>query len=109
MAQIDPGALVKEVLRLRRERDALRTSLQIKVGEFFKNVDLKPNDLLLVRKLTRMGPEQMVEIAQLVSDKLQARYDWDGLLLVLENASIEKLPDEMAQDLYERLKARLDG
>jgi hypothetical protein len=107
MAQINPEALVNEVLKLRRERDALRTSLQVKVGEFFKNVELKPDDLLLVKKLTRTSPEQMREIAELVSEKLRDRYDWSGLLLVLESASIEHLPDETAQDLYERLKARL--
>ena len=109
MAQIDPQALVNEVLKLRRERDALRTSLQIKVGEFFKNVDLKPNDLLLVRALPRTSQEQMQELAVLISEKLQARYDWRGLLLVQETLSIERLPDDVAQDLYDRLKERLDG
>lgn len=109
MAQIDPQALVNEVLKLRRERDALRTSLQIKVGEFFKNVDLKQNDLLLVRALPRTSQEQMQELAVLISEKLQARYDWRGLLLVQETLSIERLPDDVAQDLYDRLKERLDG
>lgn len=109
MAQIDPQALVNEVLKLRRERDALRTSLQIKVGEFFKNIDLKPDDLLLVRKLHKTTQEQMLEIAKLVSEKLQARYDWNGLLLVQENFSVEHLPDDVAQDLFDRLKERLVG
>lgn len=109
MAQIDPQALVNEVLKLRRERDALRTSLQIKVGEFFKNIELKPDDLLLVRPLPKTNQDQMQELAVLVSEKLQARYDWRGLLLVQESLSIERLPDEVAQDLYDRLKERLDG
>jgi hypothetical protein len=109
MAQIDPQALVNEVLKLRRERDALRTSLQIKVGEFFKNIELNPDDLLLVRSLPKTNPEQMQELAVLVSEKLQARYDWRGLLLVQESLSIERLSDEVAQDLYDRLKERLDG
>lgn len=109
MAQINPEALVNEVLKLRRERDALRTSLQVKVGEFFKNVDLKPDDLLLARTLTRTTPEHMREIAELVSQKLQERYDWRGLFLVQESLSIERLPDDVAQDLYDRLKERLAG
>jgi hypothetical protein len=109
MAQIEPEGLVNEIFKLRRERDALRTSLQIKVGEFFKNVPLKPDDLLIVRKLHKTTPEQMLEIAQLVSEKLQARYDWNGLLLVQENFSVEHLPDDVAQDLFDRLKERLVG
>jgi malate synthase len=109
MAQINPEGLVNEVLKLRRERDALRTSLQVKVGEFFKNVALQPDDLLLVRKLTRMSPELMQEVAQMISEKLQARYDWRGLLLVQESLSIEKLPDDVAKDLYERLQERFEG
>jgi len=106
---VAPEKAAEECLRARRERDALRDALALKLVEHVRGLKLAEIDVLAVRNLGRVTPEMLAEIAEAVGERLRAKPGWTGLIVMERNAGFERLSDEVARPLYEKLKARYEG
>lgn len=106
---VAPEKAVEEALKARRERDALRDALALKLVEHVRGLHLAEIDILTVRNLGRVPPGLLAEIAEAVVERLRAKPGWTGLIVMEHNAGFERMSDDVARPLYEKLKARYGG
>ena len=84
MGELDPQRLASEVQRLRRERDALRDSLAMKLSAYIATMTLREEDVLLVRKHARLDPKTAGEALEGLAKRLRQRYGWEGAIILLD-------------------------
>jgi hypothetical protein len=110
LATVNPDQLVKDIFRLRAERDALQNALLVKLADFLRHIKLTKQDIVVLRKLRKMDEQLTAEVLTGLVDKLRQRYGWEGVI-ILEDAKddVSLLTDEQARELLAILKERLDA
>jgi hypothetical protein len=110
LATVNPDQLVKDIFRLRAERDALQNALLVKLADFLRHIKLTKQDIVVLRKLRKMDEQLTAEVLTGLVDKLRQRYGWEGVI-ILEDAKddVSLLTDEQARELFAVLKERLDA
>lgn len=110
LGDLDPAKLAGEVQKLRRERDALRDSLSMKLSAHIRTLDLQKGDVLLVQKPGPLDPKLAAEVLDGLSTRLRQRYGWEGAIILLDGGSEVRAvtPDE-AEDLLEKLRGRSES
>jgi hypothetical protein len=110
LAAVNPDQLVQDIFRLRAERDALQNALLVKLADFLRHIKLTKQDIVVLRKLRRMDEQLTAEVLAGLVTKLRQRYGWEGVI-ILEDAlhDVSLLTDEQAQELFAKLKERLDA
>lgn len=106
MAATSPGQLVEEIGRLRSDRENLMMALTLKLSEYLKAMPLGKNDILVLKPPGGMKKELAMEIAESMTDKLRARYGWEGVIVLQSEVTLGSLPDPDATALYAILKKR---
>lgn len=109
MAELDPERIAGEVARLRRERDALRDSLALKLSAHVTTLSLQAGDVLLVRKHGRLDRETAQEALAGLAQRLRQRYSWEGAIIMLDGQDAVRavVPNDVP-GLIEQLRA-LEG
>lgn len=110
MGELDPERLVKEVQRLRRERDALRDSLAMKLSAHVATMELRHGDVLLVRKHARLDKATAGEALTGLAQRLRQRYEWEGAIILLDgHDTIRAIVPNDVEGLIEKLRAPEDA
>lgn len=109
MGEVDPARLAGEVQRLRRERDALRDSLAMKLSAHVTTMGILPDDVLLVRKHGQLDPATAGEALAGLADRLRQRYSWEGAIIMLDGHDevVVATPAE-TEALLEKIRARTE-
>lgn len=107
MGELDPERLAAEVYRLRKERDALRDSLAMKLSAHVATMTLGEDDVLLVRKHGRLDPGTAAEALEGLAKRLRQRYGWEGAIILLDGHDTVRtvVPNDI-EGLVEKLRAR---
>jgi hypothetical protein len=109
LAATAPEKLVEEVSRLRADRDNLRDALSLKIVDFVRTISIGKEDVLIVRRPERLNPDTMLETVEKVAAILNARYQWNGTIIVgSECEGLDKLTEDETKNLYYLLKARFE-
>ena len=108
MAGVAPDRMIEELEAIRRDRDALKQAVAIRIVDYLKMLSLQSNDVLILRPPpnTKVSTESLAEIAVAVADRLRVRAGWEGVLLVEAGAIMAKMTPEQEKKLYEELKKR---
>jgi len=109
MGDLAPDKVVNELEATRRDRDALKQALSIRIVDFLKVLTLKPNDVLILKppaSRPNVSVESLTEIAMMVTDRLKARAGWEGVLLIEAGASLTRMSQEEEEIFYRTLKKK---
>lgn len=109
MAQVVPEKAAEEVLKLRVIRDNLMEALSLKLTDVVKTLKLEQNDILVVKRVGKVGAEEIGEVMQKVGYVLQTRFGWNGLILCGSKIEdVDKIAEEDARSLYRALGKRFE-
>ncbi len=110
LGDIAPERLVGEIERLRRERDALRDSLVLKLSDHVRTLEIEPHEVLLVKKLGRLDEALTAEVLEGLCERLRLRHNWTGVIVLEdEQQDFRALTEEESLRLYAMLKERFDA
>ena len=110
MGELNPERLASEVQRLRRERDALRDSLAMKLSAHIATMELREDHVLLVRKHSRLDPATAAEALEGLAKRLRQRYSWEGAIVLLDgHDTIRAVVPNDVEGLIEKLRAAGEG
>lgn len=106
MAASAPDQLVEEIGRLRSDRENLMMALTLKLVEYLKTMALGKNDVVILKMPGGMKRALAMEIAETMTERLRARYEWDGVIVLQSEVMLGTIPDSEAAALYAVLKKR---
>lgn len=109
MGELAPDKVVNELEATRRDRDALKQALAIRITDYLKTLTLNPNDVLILKPPAsnpNVSIKSLTEIAMMVTDRLKARAGWEGVLLIEAGACLKRMPQEEEELFYRTLKKK---
>lgn len=108
MAATVPDQLVKEISTLREERDSLREAFTIKLMEHIRTMPVQKNDLLILKKPGSMTIDLAREVVQVLTEKLQSRYGFEGIIVIQDVLLLGKMDPAQEKALFDTLKAKYE-
>jgi hypothetical protein len=109
LAEVAPENLARENEELRRDRDALKQALSMKIGEHVRTLTLGKNDILIFKPPTTnpmISTESLAEVGLAMAQSLRARAGWEGTILIEAGALVERMKPEEEQKLFDVLKKK---
>lgn len=107
LAEVAPEKLLGDIEELRRDRDALKQALAMKVVEYAKKLTLLKSDILILKPPATnpmISTESLAEVGVAVAQSLKTRMGWEGSILIEAGARVEKMPEEEEKRLLAVLK-----